>query len=398
MSTKVYVFDPTADDQLSKVRGIGRYLQILRENFKNEFVFVNGLASIIKNSASIFINPFFNFLKYPLIMKRVAKKQIAVIHDLIPLKYPEQFPAGIKGSLNIFLNKLSLKNYDSIVTDSQTSKLDIVKILRIEPEKIKVIYPCLPKIFTDKKLKTQKLNVKTISENSNLDKFKDRFNIGNYCLYVGDVTWNKNLVNIAKAIKIADVKCVFVGKVFEILKRVQDDNTVGVASEETLREADCPDVTSGQSLAEEKYHERQNLLQLINPWQKEFRQFLEETKDDKRFIFAGFIPDNELIKLYQQAVINILVSRDEGFGFSYVEAGIFGCPSIVSDIPIFKEIAGENNALFVDPNNLNQISKAIGDLFINKNKRDEIGFKAQQRAKEFNQKKFKDVFLKVLNF
>jgi hypothetical protein len=33
MNQFVFVFDPTASDKLSAVRGIGRYLQILKENF-----------------------------------------------------------------------------------------------------------------------------------------------------------------------------------------------------------------------------------------------------------------------------------------------------------------------------------------------------------------------------
>ena len=41
---KVFVYDPTASDKQSAVRGIGRYLQILKENFVNEFEFVNDLT------------------------------------------------------------------------------------------------------------------------------------------------------------------------------------------------------------------------------------------------------------------------------------------------------------------------------------------------------------------
>ena len=150
MKQKVFVYDPTASDKLSSVRGIGRYLQILKENFEGEFEFVSDLSSIIHHQESIFINPFLNFLQPPLTLRRIAKKQIAVIHDLIPLKYPSHYPAGIKGSLYIFLNKLTLKNYDLIITDSEASKLDIINILGIQENKIKVIYPCLPKVFSMK--------------------------------------------------------------------------------------------------------------------------------------------------------------------------------------------------------------------------------------------------------
>jgi glycosyltransferase involved in cell wall biosynthesis len=213
MIKKVFVYDPTVSDLRSAVRGVGRYLQILKENFKDDFEFISDIencsprfaveAGKLKIENSIFINPFFNFLQKPVILKRITKKQIAVIHDLIPLKYPSNFPVGIKGAIYILLNKLALKNYDLIITDSEASKVDIIKILEIEENKIKVIYPCLPNSFL-------KLGIKNLDLNKN-----SKFKIKNYCLYVGDATWNKNLVNLAKAIKLANVNCVFVGKVFE---------------------------------------------------------------------------------------------------------------------------------------------------------------------------------------
>ena len=52
------------------------------------------------------------------------------------------------------------------------------------------------------------------------------------------------------------------------------------------------------------------------------------------FIFLGFIEDYELVKLYQQAKLNVLLSRDEGFGFSYIEAANFGCPSVLLSLEL----------------------------------------------------------------
>ncbi len=118
--TKVFVFDPTNKDKLSAVRGVGRYLQILKENLPKNTIFTDSLKRVTADS--VFINPFFNFLQPPPTIKRLAKKQIAVIHDLIPLKYPKHFPAGIQGKINIFLNKLAARNYDTVVTDSYSSK------------------------------------------------------------------------------------------------------------------------------------------------------------------------------------------------------------------------------------------------------------------------------------
>jgi glycosyltransferase involved in cell wall biosynthesis len=345
---KIYVFDPTASDKLSGVRGVGRYLQILKENFP-EWSFIDTLYATRSTLYPIFINPFFNFLQRPLTMKRVAQNQIAVIHDLIPLKYPSHFPAGIRGNINIYLNRLALKNYDLVVTDSQASRKDIIDILRLPEEKIKVIYPCLPKSFL--KLKIQNLDL-----NKNL-----KLKISNsFCLYVGDATWNKNLVNLAKAIKIINVTCVFVGKVFD-----------------------------------PRYTSHDTRYTFNHPWQKEFKDFLNEVQDDKRFIFTGFLPDSDLIKLYQQATLNILPSRDEGFGFSYLEAGQFSTPSVLTDIPVLKEISA-GNALFTDPKNPHDIADKIGEIYFDKDVRNTLGNKAFERSKFFSPGKFRKEFLRLL--
>jgi len=153
---KVFVYDPTASDKLSSVRGVGRYLQILKENFPKNTIFTDSLKRI--SADSVFVNPFYNFLTTPLTLKRITQKQIAIIHDLMHLKDPSHFPAGVRGNINIFLNKLALKNYDLIITDSEASKRDIMEKLQVKSYKIKVIYPCLPKLFTEK---SQILNLKS---------------------------------------------------------------------------------------------------------------------------------------------------------------------------------------------------------------------------------------------
>jgi len=380
MNSKIFVYDPTAFDKLSSVRGIGRYLQILKENFGKSWIFTDNIKRIPIDS--VFINPFYNFLKSPLSLKRIAKKQIAVIHDLIPLKYSSHFPSGIKGTIYILLNKLALRNYDLIITDSEASKVDIINILNIRENKIRVIYPCLPKSFINPKSEIRNPKQFSNLENSNF-KFVSSFEFraSSFCLYVGDATWNKNLVNMARAIKIANITCVFVGKVFS--------RRNGVASEEALREADCRD--NRQSLAEEECHER-----LSHPWLKELKEFFELTKDDKRFIFTGFVPDSELMKLYKQTSVNLLLSSAEGFGFSYLEASNFSCPSLLSDIPVLKEISN-NQALFVNPLNPHDIADKINEIYFNKVLRTKIGTAAKKRLKFFSAKKFKEEFLKIIN-
>ncbi|MEK7177919.1 MAG: glycosyltransferase family 1 protein [Patescibacteria group bacterium] len=368
MSQKVYVFDPTSSDKQSAVRGIGRYLQILKENFSDEFEFVSQIDNWkLKIENSVFINPFFNFLQPPVrsnndwtLHRRIAKKQIAIIHDLIPLKYPSHFPAGIKGSIYILLNKLALKNYDLIVTDSEASKKDIINILRLPEDKIRVVYPCLPQSFL--RLKIKNLNIvssfprRRESKRSWIPSYEGMTTTP-YCLYVGDATWNKNLVNLAKTIKIANVNCVFVGKIFENCKL--------------------------------------KIENFDHPWQSELKEFFKLTKDDKRFIFAGFVPDSELIKLYERASFNILPSRDEGFGFSWLESANFFCPSLLSDIPVLREISN-GKAIFFDQNNPQNIADKIKEIILNKDLRSKIGVDAKKRSEFFSREKFKREVLNVI--
>lgn len=391
MSQKVFVYDPTASDNLSSVRGIGRYLQILKENFP-EWTFSSFPPNPYPLTPnSLFINPFFNFLQPPLTMKRIAKKQIAVIHDLIPLKYPSHFPPGIKGSIYILLNKLALKNYDLIITDSEASKTDIIKTLNIRKDRIKVVYPCLPKSFLNSNDKIQMTNQiqnqKSKKTNTNYEQQTTQ-----YCLYVGDATWNKNLVNLARAIKIANINCVFVGKVFEELTIDDKKLKVGVESRKSKIEKNPTSIFYHQYLSSIINHLSSNKS---HPWQNELNEFNEITKNDKRFIFAGFVPDSELIKLYEQASFNILPSRDEGFGFSYLEAANFGCPSLLSDIPVLREIS-DGKAIFFDQKDPQNIANKIKEINSDKNLRNKIGADAKKRSQYFSGKKFREEIRSVL--
>jgi len=369
----IYCYDPTKSDSLSKVRGVGRYLQILKENFP-KWHFSSSLTPNPYTLKPIFINPFFNFLQPPLISKRIAKRQIAVIHDLIPLKYPKYFPVGIRGRINIFRNKLALKDYDLIVTDSHASKKDILYILKIKEEKIRVIYPTLPKIFNQVDSSKKLVDRKEKNQNSN-----PQLLATNYYLYVGDATWNKNLVNLAKAIKIANITCVFVGKVFE--------GMVESSKKQIVRED--ANQNPNYSLLTTNY--------LKHPWQREFKSFLKETEGDKRFVFLGFVPDAQLIQLYQNAIGNLLISRDEGYGFSYLEAATNSTPSILSNLNVFREVSKNKGALYVNPENPTNIAQAINQLYSNKELRNKLSKEAQERSRFFNPRKFTEAFLKIIN-
>jgi len=314
---KITVYDPTASDAQSKVRGIGRYLQTLKELLPPDALFVSRVEEVPYDS--VFLNPFFNLLQPPLTSKRIAVKQAAVIHDVIPLQFPAQFPIGLRGKLNVWRNKKNLNTYDLVITDSKTSKEHIAQHLRIDRSRIEVVYPTIHSTFSSVVKKKP---------------VKDP-----YVIYVGDVTWNKNLLVLARAIQQQKLPCVFVGKVFQ--KGTPQSS-----------------------------------------WTKEFDRFMEIAGHDDRFIFPGFVSDEELLQLYRGAVANILISREEGFGFSYFEAASQKTPSILSDISIFHETAGDA-ARFVHPDQADKVAKAMEELASNTATRNALGQKAYARFRSF---------------
>jgi glycosyltransferase involved in cell wall biosynthesis len=337
MNTPLYIFDPTVSDKLGRVRGAGRYLQVLKSTFPDA-IFTHKIDNIPYEST--FINPFFEFLKPPLSRKRIAKKQVAVIHDLIPLKYPHKFPAGIRGTINIFTNKFTLGNYDAIITDSDTSKKDIQHILYVPEQNIVVAYPTLQELFFSPPPLLSSTQIRSAFH----------MNDTPYIMYVGDATWNKNLITMAQAVKEANVPCVVVGNIFTDSSKVRAHRT--------------------------------------HPEQSEYIGFMDEIQHDKRFIKTGFIDDNILLSLYTHAAANILISRDEGFGYSFGEAAALHTPSILSDIPVLREIS-EGNALFADPQDYRSVAKAITSVMNDHFIRNEVGHAAYQSAQRFHVSRFK---------
>lgn len=335
----VYVFDPTAADEQSRVRGIGRYVETIMEALGASGKLVASLAEVPKEAA--LINPFFNLLSSPQITRRVARRQMAVIHDLIPFKYPRSFPIGLRGKLAVWNNKKMLSLYDKVITDSEASKQDIRSILGLHEEKIQVVYPSIASVFVTSFVPTPTEPIRTLTQNN-----------PNYFIYVGDVTWNKNLVNLARAVKLAHVPCVFVGKAF-----------------------------TGPST----HH----------PWQQELDRFRQEAGADPLFIFPGFTTNEDLIYLYRHALANILVSHDEGFGFSYLEAGAQHCPSLLADRPIFHEIS-RGNALFANPENPEDMAEALKQLASSAGGRFELGEKAYARSQLFSTKEFRTQLMKTI--
>jgi glycosyltransferase involved in cell wall biosynthesis len=93
--------------------------------------------------------------------------------------------------------------------------------------------------------------------------------------------------------------------------------------------------------------------------------FMDRLKDTAqkqkltRIDFLGFVPEDELWSLYQDAAAFVFPSRFEGFGLPPLEAIRAGCPVISSDAASLPEVLGPDGAFFFQSGSRNDILRAI---------------------------------------
>ena len=141
-----------------------------------------------------------------------------------------------------------------------------------------------------------------------------------------------------------------------------------------------PNKTQQYVLTVSSHHPRKNFNRLIEafnnlnlPEVKLFvigdfvSHFNNETNlnSNKNIIFLNNIDDNTLLEYYRNASLFVFPSLYEGFGIPGIESISQCVPTIVSDIPVFREIYG-NMVDYFDPYNISSISSCIEEN-INKN-------------------------------
>lgn len=296
--------DTSPIESAHKVRGIGAYTKNLKDEFQKiksrdlEFEFFTNPAS--PPPADVVHYPYFDLFARTLPSQKTAKR-VVTIHDVIPLVFPNFFPAGIRGYINLFFQKRSLSIADAIICDSKTSKKDIVDKLSQNPDKIHVIYLAPGYIF------------RKIEANTNLSK---KYKLPKeFVLYVGDVNWNKNILNLLEAVSISKKNLVMAGY---------------AATDTSLKET-----------------------REIN---SKIRQLHIEPKVTK----TGYIPDRELVEIYNLAKATLQPSFYEGFGLPTLESMACGTPVVCSNVSSLSEIAGKD-AIFCDPTSPQDIAKKIDE-------------------------------------
>lgn len=280
-------------------------------------------------------------------------KFVLTIYDLIPLIYPIHYPPGVKGKIRFLINKyLIRRNVDAIITISETSKKDICRLLGVSPKKVFVTYLASREIF-------QKLDSKKWKS-----EITKKYQLpGKFALYVGDLNYNKNILNLVKACEIAKIPLVIVGK------QAIEINNFGI---------------DAYSLSGPMDHLR-SLFGKPHPELAHYADLLKSFKENEKIIRLGFVKDDDLAKIYNLATVYVQPSYYEGFGLPILEAVACCAPVVATKTQCLVEILGDDFD-YVDATDSESIANGILNPNINKRLQREYSWDktAEETMKVYN--------------
>jgi len=264
---------------------------------------------------------------------------IVTIHDLTLIGHLHR-KSFIKSFAYHTAMKSAIKHSQKIIAISKTTKDELLDYLAVDPKKIEVIHHGIDHERFNIGIKNKELRIK---------EFKTKYKINNqYILYTGMWKRHKNLLGLLKAFEIFRIKnkesrinLVLVGKV--------DPN-----ESEVLKEID----RINKSLATS--HQLPDAI-----------------------IATGFISEEELPIAYAGALLYVIPSFAEGFGWPPLEAMACGTPVAASKESCIPEILGDAAAYF-DPYNKKEMAETIERIITDTKYRNILVQKGLNQVKKFN--------------
>jgi glycosyltransferase involved in cell wall biosynthesis len=270
----------------------------------------------------------------PLGIRESGIKSVVTIHDLIFMRFPEQF-----GWLNCKIYRMKVEKScnvsGKIIAISKKTKDDLVELLNVDPNKIEVIYQGCDPSFAILQSDEEK---KTVSIKYNLPE--------KFMLNVGTIETRKNLLLLIKALPLVnyDIPLVVVGKPTKYLDEIKD--------------------------------------------------YISKNQLTNRVLFLKDVDFADLPAIYQLATLFVYPSRYEGFGIPVLEALNSGTPVIAATGSCLEE-AGGPGSIYVDPDDENELANKINTIFAHETLRKEMAENGFHYAKNFNDKKLADQLAKV---
>lgn len=282
-------------------------------------------AAAFLDGADIMLNPHGTSLPINILLSTIT-----VIHDLTPMVMPS-FHKRTAFFLRFLLAR-SAKSAAAIITVSENSRQDIIRICGVPESKVHVVYEGYDREFYN-----------TVPPDAGLlQQLLNRLGIHRpYILHHGAIQPRKNLPRLIAA-----------------YRRVLARNP----------QLDCDLVLAGP-LA----------------WQHE--ETLYTAQDDNagkgKVALTGALKDHELSLLVRGALLEVIPSLYEGFCLPMVEAMACGVPTIASNTSCLPEISGGVLRYF-NPDSVDDIALCMETVLLSRDLQAELVLRARERAQKFS--------------
>ena len=274
--------------------------------------------------------------------KKICKETVT-IHDLIPYLFPETVG---RGYLKEYLSEMPsvLERSDGIITVSQCSKEDILRLFHYPEEKISVIYEAPEPIY------------RPLPPGETKAFLEKNYGISDdYILYVGGFGIRKNIKALINA--------------FYLLKKEDHLPLRLVLPGKRNRDFDAMD------------------------------QLAEALGLKDEIIFPDYVPVEDLPWFYNGAMMMVYPSFYEGFGLPPLEAMACGTPVIAAKTSSLPEILG-SAALWCNPFDTTDIAGQMHRLYVSPTLRSHLSQKGKEKAASYTWQKAAvetaDFFQKIL--
>jgi glycosyltransferase involved in cell wall biosynthesis len=266
------------------------------------------------------INLFFTY-KIPRV--RYNGITICTIHDLIPLKVPQECKQIEIDYRNDIM--YAMEYSDHLITVSEASKKDIISEFNFPEDRITVIPNGVDFDFFNQ-----------VVDDSTLYAIREKYKLPKkFILYFGNIRKHKNVGSLIKAYSLLG-------------KDIRDEVSL-----------------------------------VITQGNDELYQLVEELKLEGQVYFTTFIDDADTPAIYKLALVMVFLSLYEGFGLPIIESMAAGTPVITSNISSMPEIAG-NAAVLVNPLKLDEISDSLQKIIRDSDFRNQLINLGTENAKKYS--------------
>ncbi len=267
---------------------------------------------------------------------------IQTLHDVLPLTCIEH-PPNDNAKIFYYRIKNMIKYSEKIISVSEFSKKECIKIFPEAEGKIEVTYQPIPIYEEEEEIANDKVVQKSILEKFRLEK-------DGYLFFVGMLEKRKNIKLLIEAY---------------------------LAVSDKIK---IPLVLAGA----------------LGYGNEEFVSYLKDKKYKQKIIYLNYISNIEKLVLLKNARAFVFPSLNEGFGLPPLEAMRMGTPVLTSNITALPEVCGDA-ALLVNPYSLKELADGLVEISENNILRENLLKNAPKQVEKFSYDNFKEKINKVIN-